>query len=124
MGRVPVTVFHISGDIDANTHEQLEAQARQAIQDGTRYLLLDMEHVAYISSYGVRALSDIFEWLRDCEQGEDSATLSRGLRDGKFKSLHLKLVNVNKQVAKTLTTMGVDMFLDIQREFKQAVASF
>jgi anti-anti-sigma factor len=55
-GRVPVTVFHIKGDIEVTSYQQLEAAASQAIASGTRYLLLDLAHVAYISSAGLRAI--------------------------------------------------------------------
>jgi anti-anti-sigma factor len=123
-GRVPVTVFHIQGDIDAQTYEQLEAQVRQAIQDGTHYLLLDMSQVRYVSSYGIRGLSDIFTLLRDAEHGEGDAAISKGVREGSFKSHHLKLLNPTSQVMKVLTTSGMDMFLDIQKDHRQAIDSF
>ena len=123
-GRVPVTVFHISGDIDAATSEQLETRAQQAIQAGTRYLLLDLSKVNYVSSYGIRAITQVFNWLRDTASGEDSASVSKGLRDGKFKSSHLKLASPNKQVEKVLTTLGIDMYLEIHKNLKQAIDSF
>ena len=46
-GRVPVTVFHIKGEIDTNSYEQLQAQAKQAFEAGTRNLLLDLRAVYY-----------------------------------------------------------------------------
>ena len=123
-GRVPVTVFHINGDIDTVSFEQLEDQAQQAIQSGTRFLVLDLAKVNYVSSYGVRAINQIFTWLRDQSGGEDDASLSKGLRDGTFKSRHLKLAAPNKQVAKVFSMVSVDMFLDIFPDVSQAVASF
>jgi anti-anti-sigma factor len=123
-GRVPVTVFHITGDIDAATYEKLEKQAGQAIQDGVRYLLLDLANVPYISSYGIRGLSQIFNWLRDKANKEDDASLSKGLRDGHFKAGHLKLANPTPRVLDVLTTTGVDMFLEIHSDLKKAIGSF
>jgi anti-anti-sigma regulatory factor len=123
-GRVPVTVFHIKGEIDAQTYEQLESQVQGAIQAGAHYMVLDLSLVDYISSYGIRGISQIFSWLRDDVHGEDDASLSRGLRDGKFKSSHLKLAAPSKQVQKVLSMAGMDMFLDIQPDLKQAIASF
>ena len=122
--QVPVTVFHIKGDINTETFEQLQAQAQQAIQAGTRYLLLDLAQVSYVSSYGIRAISQIFTWLRDSAQDQDPAAMSKGLRDGTFKSPHLKLSNPSQQVLKVLTTAGMDMFLDIHTDLKRAIASF
>jgi anti-anti-sigma factor len=122
-GRVPVTVFHVKGDINTETYEQLQAQAQQALKAGTRYLLLDLAEVPYVSSYGIRAISQLFTWLRGAS-GESEATVQQGLRDGTWKSPHLKLLNPSPQVLKVLTTAGVDMFLEIHTDLKQAFASF
>jgi anti-anti-sigma factor len=122
--RVPVTVFHIKGDIDANTFDQLQAQARQAIQDGTRYLVLDLGQVAYISSYGIRGISQIYTWLREAAKDENEAAVSQGVRDGSYKSPHLKLVDPAPAVLKVMTATGLDMFLEFHTDLKQAVASF
>ena len=120
--RVPVTVFHITGDIDAASYQQLEQQTKQAIQVGTRFLLLDLSKVPYISSYGIRGISQIFNWLRD--QSEDDHTLSHGLRDGKYKAYHLKLANPTPRVHEVLTTTGIDMFVEIHPTLKAAIDSF
>ncbi len=120
--RVPVTVFHITGDIDASTSEQLESQAQQAIQTGTHFLLFDLSQVTFISCYGVRSISQIFNWLRD--RSEDDHALSHGLRDGKFKAHHLKLANPTPHVRDVLTTTGIDMFIEIHSDLKKAVDSF
>lgn len=123
-GRVPVKVFHITGDIDAASFEQLEAQAQQAIQDGARFIVLDLAQVPYISSYGIRGISQIFTWLRNTAVGEEKAAISKGFKDGTYKSHHLKLANATPQVNKVLTTAGMDMFLEIHSDLKQAVESF
>ncbi|HVN56069.1 MAG TPA: STAS domain-containing protein [Anaerolineaceae bacterium] len=122
-GRVPVTVFHIEGDIAAGTYEVLEAQAKQAIQSGSRHILLDLVKVPYVSSYGIRGISQIFTWLREAD-GEDTAKLSSGIRDGTYTSCCLKLVNPSRQVLQALTTAGIDMFLEIHNDMKKAIASF
>ncbi len=120
--RVPVTVFHITGDIDASTSGQLESQAQQAIQTGTRFLLLDLSQVTFISSHGVHSISQIFNWLRD--KSEDDHALSHGLRDGKFKAHHLKLAKPSPHVRNVLTTAGIDMFIEFHSNLKKAVESF
>ena len=121
-GRVPVTVFHIKGDINTDTYDQLQKQAEQALQAGTRYLLLELTEVPYVSSYGIRAISHVFTLLKDKAQGEDA--VSQGIRDGTFKSPYLKLFNPTPQVRKVLTTAGVDMFLEIHTDRGRAIASF
>lgn len=124
-GRVPVTVFHLQGDvIDANTYDQLEAQVQAAIESGVRDLLLDLTKVKYISSAGLRALHGIFLLLRGDTSAEDDQVMKKGLMDGTFKSPHLKLLNPSPAVLETLRTMGFDMFLEIHHNLKDAVASF
>jgi len=41
-GRVPITVFEVSGFINLGTASQLEQEARQAYEQGMRYLLIDL----------------------------------------------------------------------------------
>ena len=123
-GKVPVTIFHIVGDIAADTSDLLEQQARQAIDSGTRHLLLDLADVPYVSSYGVRTISEIFTWLRNRDGGEDDDALSRGLNDGTFKSCCLKIANPSKRVREVLSVTGVDMFLEMYNSLDQAIASF
>ena len=123
-GRVPVTVFRITGEIKTNTYEQLQEQARQAFAAGARNLLLDLSEVPYVSSAGIRALNNTFNLLRTDAPGENAEAMSKGLRDGTFKSPHLKLLNPSSVVLKTLNMAGVDMFLEVHTDFDAAIASF
>ena len=50
--------------------------------------------------------------------------MSKGLRDGTFKSPHLKLVAPNPTVHEVLKVSGFDMYLEIHRNLKEALASF
>jgi hypothetical protein len=122
--RVPVTVFHMEGDLDGASYEQLQTQAEQAIQSGTSFLLLDMAKVPYVGSAGIRAVNQIYNWLRELPDGEDEAALATGLRDGTFKSRRLKLANLSKQALKTFSTSGIDMFIEIHNDLRKALASF
>ena len=123
-GRVPVTVFHIKGDVDTTTYEQLQTQARQAFESGTRDLLLDLTEVPYVSSAGIRALNNVFNLLRTDAPGENDEAINKGLRDGTFRSPHLKLLNPTARVAEVLGMAGVDMFLEMHHDLQAAVASF
>lgn len=123
-GRVPVSVFHLEGDLAGESYQQLEAQAQHAIQSGSSYILLDMAKVPFISSAGVRAINQIFSWLRSLPDGEDEAAISIGLRDGTYKSRRLKIAHLSRQGMKTLSTAGIDMFLEIHKDLQEAIASF
>jgi anti-anti-sigma factor len=123
-GRVPVTVFHIEGDLGAETFDQLESQAQQAIQSGMRFLVLDLSNVPYVSSYGIRGISQIYKWLQNPANGEEHAAQPAGVVAGPYKSHHLKLASPSQQVLRALTNSGIDMFIEIHTDVKQAVASF
>lgn len=123
-GRVPVTVFHVKGQIDVDSYEQLQAQAAAAVQAGACDVLLDLTEVPYISSSGLRALHHIFTLVRTDSPAESDSALSKGLRDGTWKSPHFKLLNPQPPVLEILKTTGFDMYLEIHHSFKDAVASF
>lgn len=117
----PVTVLQVKGDLTAN--EPLESQARQAFANGTRDVVLDLSHVNYISSAGLRVIHSIYMLLRSADP-EDEEAATRGIVRGTYKSPHLKLVNPSKNGLKALTTSGYDIFLDIHGSIPEAVASF
>ena len=123
-GRVPVTVFHLKGDLDGNTYEQFQKKAEEAFQSGTRYLLLDLSQVPFISSAGIRGLHYVFNLSRSDSVVESDQAISKGLRDGTFKSPHLKLLNPNQNVSNLLKVTGYDMFLEVHHNLKEAVESF
>ena len=123
-GRVPICVFHIVGDVDTNSYQQLEARAQQAHSEGTREIVLDLSEVGYVSSAGIRAINQIYQLLRTGAPGESDEAAREGIRAGTFTSPHLKLANVNQRVSDALKVTGVDMFLEIYPDVASAVDSF
>jgi len=121
--RVSVTVLRVTGEIDASTADAFLAAASKAVDGGARSVLLDLTQTHYISSAGLRALNSLFVWLRDAS-GDDPQSVSRGLRDGTFRSPHLKLLNPSPDVLKVLSTAGFDMFLECFTDRQTAVAAF
>ena len=123
-GRVPVTVFAISGNIDVETVGEFQKTAEKSYQDGTRDLLLDLSEVTYINSSGLRVLHSIFKMLKGDLAQEGEEAMSQGLRDGTFTSPHLKLLNPTPLVKDVLKMTGFDMFLEVHRNYKEAILSF
>ncbi len=123
-GRPPVTIFRIRGELNVNTYEQFQQKVQEAYDAGMRDLLLDLTEVTYISSAGIRALNTTFKLLRGDSPDESDTAMARGLRDGTFKSPHLKLLNPSSQLLEVLKISGVDMFLEIHTNVRQAVESF
>jgi hypothetical protein len=62
--------------------------------------------------------------MRSDSATEGDETIRKGVRDGTFKSPHLKLVNPNEGVARVLGMSGYDMFLEIHKDLEDAVRSF
>ena len=123
MGKSPVTVFHIRGDIDSNTYMELQGAAEEAYRAGKRNFLLDLTEVNFISSAGLRALHVIYTMLRD-PVVETDEMIRQGIRDGSYKSPHLKLLKVSKNADAALKVAGFDMYLESFKDLKEAVASF
>lgn len=121
-GRVPVTVVHLRGNVDSSTSQDLLDQVMAQIQNGAQNVLLDLQHVAYMSSAGLRALNQIYNALR--ERAESPEAVSKGVTAGTYKSPHLKLLAPSARVLETLKMSGFDMFLDIYPNAKSALAAF
>jgi len=121
-GRVPVTIFHITGAVTDN--QELEARAKEAYQGGARSIVLDLTEVPYMATAGLRALHAIFTLLRADTPQESEVATKTGIAAGTFTSPHLKLVKPNAYVMEVLKAAGYDMFLEIHRDVNQAVASF
>jgi hypothetical protein len=123
-GRVPVTVFTLVGDIDANSYGQLQAQAEQAHAAGARDILLDLSRVGFVSTAGIRAINHIFNLLRTSAAEESDEAIHRGLSAGTFKAPHLKLLNPAPPVRQALSMAGVDMFVEMFTDRQAALAAF
>ncbi len=118
-GRVPVTIMSIRGEINAETSDAFLAAVRQAYAGGACDLLLDLSQVTYISSWGIRALSEVYSMLRGQKGEEHEAAAGAG-----GVSKHVKLLNPTPQVRKVLETAGLDMYLESFTDKKRAMAAF
>lgn len=120
-GRASVTVLKVTGELNAVTYEQFQSTAKKAIDDGARNVVVDLGGVPYMSSAGMRALNQIFNWLTTSSESE---AIKKGIASGKAKSPHLKLLNPSARVLQALKTAGFDMFLEIYHDHQQAITSF
>jgi len=125
-GRVPVTVIHVDGNIDSSTYEQFQSSARKLIDEGARYILVDLSHAPFVSSAGLRALHTLFNELRsrNPDANLNDEQIKRGISAGTYKSPHLKLLNFSPETKTAFETSGFDMFIDTFTDRKAAIASF
>ena len=120
----PVTVFTVTGTVDSATFQQLEQQARDAHAAGMHDLVLDLKGVDYVSSAGIRALNNILKMLQTDSPEDSPEAMSQGLRDGTWKSKHLKVAGANKYISEAFKIAGMDMLIEMYADAKKAVASF
>jgi anti-anti-sigma factor len=123
-GRIPVTVFHIDGSVDSNTHAELEKQVRAAIETGAQHILLDLKRVPFMSSAGLHAIHNIFIQLRSKNPDVSDEEMRTGINSGTYKSPNLKLCRPSANVKKVLEMGGFDMYLDVFPDVDGAVAAF
>lgn len=125
-GRVPITVLHVDGNIDSSTYEQFQSTAKKLIDEGARYLLVDLSHAPFVSSAGLRALHNLFNELRsrNPEANLTDEQMKRGISAGTYKSPHLKLLNLSPETKTAFETSGFDMYIDTFTDRNAAIASF
>ena len=127
-GRVPVAVLGVQGDIDASNYQELIAKARELNNAGTHQILLDLSKASYVSSSGLVAIHSIALLLRgeqppELEQGWSAIhAVGRGLGAGPQQ--HLKLLNPQPKVDRTLEKAGLKEFFEIHADLATAIASF
>ena len=124
--RVPVTVLHVDGNIDSSTYEKFQSTAKQLIDEGARYILVDLSHAPFVSSAGLRALHAIFNELRSRhpEANLSDEQMRKGISAGTYKSPHLKLLNLSPETRSAFETSGFDMYIETYKDMKTALASF
>ncbi len=107
-GKVPVTVLHVSGDIDANSHQDLDAKASELTDGGAKHILLDLSENNYMSSAGFRSMHKIHTALQ--ASGDETASL--------------KLLNPSDEIKRLMKAMGFDSYFTVHTDLNEAVSAF
>ena len=106
-GRIPVTVFQLQDRVNLGNYKELEETARDAVEKGTRDLVIDLSQTPSLTSIGIRALVVIHKLLTS--------------PDG---SVHFKLAGPSEPMREMLTIAGIAQFINIYDSVKEAVDSF
>jgi anti-anti-sigma factor len=126
-GRGPVSVIHISGDLDASSYLELVNAAKELYDQGAENLLLDMTNLAFISSAGLASLHIIVKMFRgektDVEDGWGTFKDIDRERDSGMQS-QVKLLNPSTEIDNVLDTVGFKQFFEIFTDLNEAVGSF
>jgi len=127
-GKIQVDVLYVSGRVDGSNFTELITKARQVIDGGSGYLLLDMAACDFLSSAGMFALHSIALIAHQLEPLDPEAgwhalhSMKREVdRNVKEK---FKVVNMQPNVTHTLEISGISSFLDIYTDSQEALEAF
>ncbi len=107
---VPVTIFQVSGWLDAQGEGQLLETARLAHDEGARYLLIDMSDLDTLTSAGMRALQKVYQIFTP--------------KEDQLKVAHLKLCNAPPQIYNVLGITGFLQNIPMYESREAALESF
>lgn len=91
----------LSGSIDAATHQQLEGELNEIIDEKTKAVILDMAGVTYISSIGIRVVISTKKALE-------------------AKNATFTMVNLQPQIKKVFDVMKILPMFDIFDDMPEA----
>jgi anti-anti-sigma factor len=126
-GKVPVSVIHLKGDLDASSYLDLVDAAQKLYEAGAQSLLLDLTNLEFISSAGLASLHIISKMFRgektDTEDGWGTfKEIDRERESGMQK--RVKLFNPSTEVDEVLDTVGFKQFFEVYTDLNEAVQSF
>ena len=127
-GRVPVTVLHLVGELDASTYTDVIQKAQESYDGGARDLLIDLGKTPYISSAGLMSLHTVAlifagQSLNPNSSGRPTFRSLDPNRD-QIAREHVKLLNPQPAVAQVLDTVGLTSFFEVFEDLEGAVKSF
>ncbi len=120
-GKALVTVFHLQGKLDPNTIDILQQAAQDAIETGTRYLLLDFKDVTLVTSAGLKVVLNLYKMLTP---KDTTATMMQPPPDEPYKSPYFKLANLAPNIYYIFNISGFAGHLAIYPDLDSALQSF
>jgi anti-sigma B factor antagonist len=100
-----INVFKLNGRLDSNTSQGFEKKIFQAIDDGSKSMIIDFKNLEYISSAGLRVIL--------------KATKALKREEGK-----MMLCDMQDYVKEVFEIAGFDSFLPIVSTMDDALQSF
>ena len=100
-----INIFKLNGRLDSNTSQGFEKKIFQAIDDGSKNMIIDFKDLEYISSAGLRVIL--------------KATKALKREEGK-----MMLCDMQDYVKEVFEIAGFDSFLPIVGTMDDAIQSF
>jgi anti-anti-sigma factor len=108
--KVPVTVLHIHGWLDGQSEGDLLEAARDAYEQGARFILIDMKELETLTSAGMRALQKVYQMYTP--------------KEDRFKIAHLRVCQAPPQIYDILGITGFLQNIPIHESVSTAVEAF
>jgi anti-anti-sigma factor len=122
--RHPISIMHVSGKIDSATHQAFQSRAEELIDNGARYIVVELADTEFVSSAGLRALHNIFNKLRSLHQDVNDDELRKKMSTGDYKSPFVKVANSSAQIREVFELSGFDTYIESYDDLGKAIASF
>ncbi len=106
-GRIPVTVFRLLERVHLGNFSELEKSAKEAYNNGTRNLVIDLSATDTMTSIGLRALVVVHKILARNDNGK-----------------HLKIAGATTVMREIMQVTGISQFIEVYDGVDEAVASF
>ena len=119
-GDVTVTILHLSGHLHGSTEHQLLDRARQAHDDGSKYLLIDLSDLEILSSAGLRAIHNIFKLFTP----QNDVEVIGQHAEEPYKSPYVKLLCPSPEIYYVLNIAGFLQNILIYNNMEDAINSF
>jgi anti-anti-sigma factor len=125
-GTTPVTVIALDGELDASNYEQVIEVVRDAYADGSRGLVLDLEHLTFMASSGLFALHSAVRIMRgetppDPEEGWGA--LHQMAQDPDSQASAVRLAAAQEPIARVLDRTGMLRLFALDPTRAEAVAA-
>lgn len=105
--RVPVTVFRLEERVHLGNFSELEQLAKEAYENGTRNLVIDLSRIDSMTSIGLRALIVVHKILAQADNGN-----------------HLKIAGAAPAMCEIMQVAGISQFIEVYDTVEEAAASF
>ncbi len=120
-GRTPVTVFHLEGKLDPTTIQALEQAAQEALEQGTRCLLLDFKGITLVTSAGLSAVLKLYKMLTP---KDTTAAMMKPPPAESYKSPYFKLANLAPNIYYVFNISGFVSHIAIYPDLESALQAF
>lgn len=117
----PVRILHLAGKLDGQTQETLLAAAKAEQAAGTRFLLIDLQGLEFITSAGLGALHNIYKLFTPPQEVE---AWEREKHGEPYKSDYFKLAGASPAVYYVLNIAGFLHNIPIYPDLDGALKSF